>query len=58
MALFYLKIRYSYDGSSSYGKTLLIKNWAKLLNVYCVIASDTSMTESGNVGDDVAVYAP
>lgn len=40
-------------GPSGSGKTLLIKNLAKLLKVPCVIASATSMTESGYVGDDV-----
>lgn len=40
-------------GPSGTGKTLLVENLAKLLNVPFAIANATSLTESGYVGSDV-----
>lgn len=40
-------------GPSGTGKTLLVENLAKILNVPFAIASATSLTESGYVGNDV-----
>lgn len=40
-------------GPTGSGKTLLAKSVAKYLNVPCVIADATSLTEAGYVGDDV-----
>ena len=40
-------------GPTGSGKTYLIKQIAKLLNIPCYIAGTTSMTQSGYVGDDV-----
>ena len=40
-------------GPTGYGKTLLAKTLAKILNVPFVIADATSMTQAGYVGDDV-----
>ena len=40
-------------GHSGTGKTFLVKNIAKYLNIPCYIADATKLTESGYVGDDV-----
>lgn len=40
-------------GPTGSGKTLLAQSIAKLLDVPCVIADATSLTEAGYVGDDV-----
>lgn len=40
-------------GPSGSGKTLLAETFAKIINVPCVIADATSLTEAGYVGDDV-----
>lgn len=42
-------------GSSGTGKTLLARSISRYLNVPCVIADATSLTEAGYVGDDVTV---
>jgi ATP-dependent Clp protease ATP-binding subunit ClpX len=42
-------------GSSGTGKTLLARSIARYLDVPCVIADATSITEAGYVGDDVTV---
>lgn len=40
-------------GPTGTGKTLLVESLSRMLNVPCVIADATSLTESGYVGDDV-----
>ena len=42
-------------GSSGTGKTLLARSISRYLDVPCVIADATSLTEAGYVGDDVTV---
>lgn len=42
-------------GSSGTGKTLLARSISRYLDVPCVIADATSLTEAGYVGDDVSV---